>query len=149
MIFPSRRDLFLVVGIVDQHRSLDDVIPDWPCKPPKKLAMPHRIPNVLDALPKKYQAEERTLLYTLPFAETWATTNIVEFPFATVRLRTIAAKRFKKVGNATALIRKILQVAESTFHQLKGVVLLPAVYADAQYVDGVLQAPCTRQTLAT
>ena len=30
------------------------------------------------------------------------TTNVVESPFATVRLRTTAAKRFKKVENATA-----------------------------------------------
>jgi putative transposase len=43
------------------------------------------------------------------------TSNVVESPFATVRLRTTAAKRFKKVEHATALIWKILQVAESTF----------------------------------
>mgnify|MGYP003694149165 CR=1 FL=1 len=35
------------------------------------------------------------------------TTNVVESPFATVRLRTTAAKRFKKVENATALIWKL------------------------------------------
>src|SRR5712692_1338334 len=39
------------------------------------------------------------------------TSNVVESPFATVRLRTTAAKRFKKVENATAVIWKILQVA--------------------------------------
>ena len=54
------------------------------------------------------------------------TSNVVESPFATVRLRTTAAKRFKKVENATALIWKILQVAESTFRRLKGAELLPA-----------------------
>jgi putative transposase len=64
------------------------------------------------------------------------TTNVVESPFATVRLRTIAAKRFKKVENATALIWKLLQVAESTFRKLKGAELLPAVYAGTWYVDG-------------
>ena len=32
------------------------------------------------------------------------TTNVVESPFASVRLRTDAAKRYKKVANATALI---------------------------------------------
>lgn len=31
-------------------------------------------------------------------------TNPIESPFAAVRLRTDAAKRFKKVDNATALI---------------------------------------------
>jgi putative transposase len=47
------------------------------------------------------------------------TTNVVESPFAAVRLRTTAAKRFKKVDCATALIWKLLQVAEGTFRRLK------------------------------
>lgn len=76
------------------------------------------------------------------------TTNIVESPFATVRLRTTAAKRFKKVENATALTWKILQVAESTFRRLKGAELLPAVYAGAQYVDGVQRTTRTQQQIA-
>ena len=77
--------------------------------------------------------------YQVP-REHWShlrTTNVVESPFATVRLRTTAAKRFKKVENATALIWKILQVAESTFRKLRGAELLPAVYAGVQYVNGV------------
>jgi hypothetical protein len=43
----------------------------------------------------------------------------------------------KKVENATALIGKLLQVAESTFRRLKGAELLPAVYAGTRYVDSV------------
>jgi putative transposase len=154
----------------------------------------HRITNVLDALPKKYQAEARTLLCAMPYADTqvacealraqfthryrtlapkaverladdwerlvtfyhfprehWPhlrTSNVVESPFATVRLRTTAAKRFKKVENATALIWKILQVAESTFRRLKGAELLPAVYAGTQYVDGVQRRTSTSQKMA-
>jgi putative transposase len=76
------------------------------------------------------------------------TTNVVESPFATVRLRTTAAKRFKKVENATALIWKILQVAESTFRKLKGAELLPAVYAGVQYRDGVKLKETAQQQLA-
>ena len=38
------------------------------------------------------------------------TTNVVESPFASVRLRTSAAKRFKRVDSATALIWKLLTV---------------------------------------
>ena len=72
----------------------------------------------------------------------------MESPFATVRLRTTAAKRFKKVENATALIWKILQVAESTFRRLKGAELLPAVYAGGQYVDGRPRSTSTRPQLA-
>ena len=150
----------------------------------------HKITNVLDAMPKKHQAEARTLLCALPYAETQAacealrekfttryqkmapkaverladdwdrlvtfyqfprehwvhlrTSNVVESPFATVRLRTTAAKRFKKVENATAVIWKLLQVAESTFRRLRGAELLPAVYAGVQYVDGV-QRPMSPQ----
>ena len=76
------------------------------------------------------------------------TTNVVESPFATVRLRTTAAKRFKKAENATALIWKILQVAESTFRKLKGAELLPAVYAGGQYRDGVKRRETAQQKLA-
>ena len=145
-------------------------------------------------MPKKHQAEARTLLGAMPYAETQAacetlraefttryrklapkaverladdwerlvtfyqfprehwphlrTTNVVESPFATVRLRTTAAKRFKKVENATALIWKMLQVAESTFRRLKGAELLPAVYAGAQYVDGSQLNIRTQQKIA-
>lgn len=154
----------------------------------------HKITNALDAMPKKYQAEARSLLCAMPYAETQAacetlraeftiryrklapktverlnddwerlvtfyqfprehwphlrTSNIVESPFATVRLRTTAAKRFKKVENATALIWKMLQVAESTFRRLKGADLLPAVYAGGQYVDGMHRTPKTSPRLA-
>ena len=65
------------------------------------------------------------------------TTNIVESPFASVRLRTTAAKRYKKVENATALIGKLLCVAEKTFRKLNAPHLLAAVAAGAKYVDGV------------
>ncbi len=41
------------------------------------------------------------------------TTNVVESPFAAVRLRTAAAKRFKKVENATAVIWKTLLISKS------------------------------------
>jgi transposase-like protein len=64
------------------------------------------------------------------------TTNIVESPFASVRLRTTAAKRYKRVDNATALIWKLLCVAEKTFRKLNAPHLLAAVAAGAKYVDG-------------
>jgi putative transposase len=67
------------------------------------------------------------------------TTNIVESPFAAVRIRTTAAKRFKKVESATAMIWKVLQVAEQTFRRLNAPALLPGVYAGARYTDGVKQ----------
>jgi putative transposase len=154
----------------------------------------HRITNVLDALPKKSQAQARTLLCAMPYAESQAaceqlraqfakrygqlapkaverlahdwerlvtfyqfprehwrhlrTTNVVESPFAAARLRTTAAKRFKKVDSATAIIWKLLQVAESTFRRLNAPELLPAVYAGATYVDGMKQMAINHQEVA-
>lgn len=94
--------------------------------------------------------ERLVTFYQFP-QEHWVhlrTTNIVESPFATVRLRTTAAKRFKKVENGVALIWKLLQVAEASFRRLKGAELLPAVYAGTQYVDGVRQAMRTPPKMA-
>jgi putative transposase len=65
------------------------------------------------------------------------TTNVVESPFAAVRLRTAAAKRFKKVENATAIISKTLLVAEQSFRRLDAPERLPEVAEGVRYVDGV------------
>jgi putative transposase len=73
------------------------------------------------------------------------TTNVVESPFAAVRLRTTAAKRFKKVDSATALIWQVLQLAATTFRRLNAPELLPVVYAGARDVNGVKQAVDTAQ----
>lgn len=143
----------------------------------------HKIVNVLDALPKKLQAEARELLCRIPYAKTrreaeelrdefrsryerqhpkavetlerdwerlvafyafpqphWKhlrTTNPVESPFAAVRLRTAAGKRYKKVANATALIWRVLLVAERSFRLLDQAELLPEVARGATYQDGV------------
>ena len=66
------------------------------------------------------------------------TTNVVESPFSSIRLRTDAAKRFKKVENATAMIWKLLKVAEKNFRVLKGYWLLPDVSSGKRFVDGVM-----------
>ena len=64
------------------------------------------------------------------------TTNVVESPFASVRLRTTAAKRFKRVESATALIWKLLTVAEKRFRRLDAPHLLPDVFEGRTFVDG-------------
>lgn len=56
------------------------------------------------------------------------TTNVVESPFAALRLRTDAAKRFKKVENATAVIWKMLMLAERRFRRLNAPEKLMQVY---------------------
>jgi transposase-like protein len=144
----------------------------------------HRIVNLLDKLPKRLQADAKSLLTKIPYAETredaerqkrafqtWATkkgvaavgqaldhdwarlvtfyqfpkahwkhlrtTNPIESPFAAVRLRTGAAKRYRKVENATAVIWKTLLVAEQTFRRLDAPELLAEVAEGATYVNGV------------
>ncbi|PYN88863.1 MAG: hypothetical protein DMD89_35585 [Candidatus Rokuibacteriota bacterium] len=143
-----------------------------------------RLLNVLDKLPVKRQAEARSLLTKIPYAETrdnaerqkrafqaWCTkhghaevgrvlerdwerlvtfyqfprehwkhlrtSNPIESPFAAVRLRTAAAKRFKKVENATAVIWKTLLIAEKTFRRLDAPELLADVASGVVYVNGV------------
>jgi transposase-like protein len=58
------------------------------------------------------------------------TTNVVESPFAGLRLRTDAAKRYKKVENATAVIWKMLLLAEQRFHRLDAPEKLMQVYLE-------------------
>jgi transposase-like protein len=67
------------------------------------------------------------------------TTNPVESPFAAVRLRTAAAKRYKKVENATAVIWKTLLIAERTFRRLDAPELLAEVANGVVYGNGVRQ----------
>lgn len=64
------------------------------------------------------------------------TTNPVESPFAAVRLRPAAAKRYKKVENATAVIWKTLLVAERSFRRLNAPELVAEVAEGVVYVNG-------------
>jgi transposase-like protein len=76
------------------------------------------------------------------------TTNIVESPFASVRLRTDAAKRFKKVENATAMLWKLLMVAEASFRALDGAKHLRDVHAGRKFVDGEIVVEKKREMSA-
>lgn len=83
--------------------------------------------------------ERMVAFYSYP-KEHWKhlrTTNPVESPFAAVRIRTTAAKRYKKVENATAVIWKTLMIAEKHFRRLDAPELLAEVAEGAVYVDGV------------
>ena len=147
-------------------------------------AQEQRLLNILDKLPLTRQAEARSWLTKIPYAETreaaerqkrafqaWSTkrghaevgraldrdwermvtfyqfprehwkhlrtSNPVESPFAAVRLRTAAAKRFKKVENATAVIWKTLLIAEKTFRRLDAPELLADVASGVVYVNGI------------
>ena len=83
--------------------------------------------------------ERMVAFYSFP-KEHWKhlrTTNPVESPFAAVRLRTTAAKRYKKVENATAVIWKTLMIAEKQFRRLDAPELLADVAEGVNYVNGV------------
>jgi hypothetical protein len=54
----------------------------------------------------------------------------------------------KKVQSATAILRKLLQVAETSLWRLNASALLPAVYASAQYVDGMKQTAVNYEEVA-
>jgi putative transposase len=180
--------------IADGHRGIWAALAEQQPSAAEQRCWNHRITNVLDAVPTKHQAQARTLLCAMPYAESqtacealrgqfgkryhqlapkaverlehdWGrvitfdqfprehgrhlrTTNVVESPFAAVRLRTTAAKRFKKVDSATAIIWKVLQMAETTFRRLNAPELLPAVYAGTRYVDGVKHTAASHQEVA-
>jgi transposase-like protein len=76
------------------------------------------------------------------------TTNPVESPFASVRLRTNAAKRFKRVENATAVLWKMLMIAERRFKRLRAPELMKRVFHGAVYEDGAEQQSIDKRNVA-
>ena len=76
------------------------------------------------------------------------TTNPVESPFAALRFRTDAAKRYKRVDRAMVVMWKMLMIAEQRFRRLMAPELMEEVYLGAQYVDGIA-AEATVEEVAT
>jgi transposase-like protein len=94
-------------------------------------------PKAVETLERDW--ERLVAFYAFP-KEHWKhlrTTNPVESPFAAVRLRTAAGKRYRKVANATALIWRVLLVAERSFRRLDHPELLAEIAEGATYEDGV------------
>ena len=58
-------------------------------------------------------------------------------PLVALRLRTNAAKRFKKADNASAVIFKMLRVAETRFRRLNAPELLREVFVGIEFENGV------------
>ena len=73
------------------------------------------------------------------------TTNPVESPFAVVRLRTDAAKRYKRVDRATAVLWKMLLIAQRRFRRLDAPHLLRELHEGARFVNGERVAEKTGQ----
>jgi transposase-like protein len=105
-------------------------------------------PNAVACLERDW--DRLVAYYAFPH-EHWKhlrTTNVIESPFAAVRLRTSAAKRFKKVENATTLIWKTLLVVEQHFRKLNAPHLCTAVYDGAVFHDGICTVTPTRERRA-
>ena len=84
---------------------------------------------------------ERMVTFSAVPQEPWRhlrTTNIVESPFSSVRVRTNASRRYKRVEGATAIIWKMLQVAEKSGRKLNAPELLPLVASGVTLNDGVM-----------
>ncbi len=92
-------------------------------------------PKAVDVL--EHDWERMVAFYDFPedHSKHLRTTNVVESPFAALRLRTTAAKRFKRVESATALIWKLLLVAEKRFRRLDAPHLLKDVFEGRKFED--------------
>ena len=107
-----RRDAFVRTYRKTDQKAVDTLLRDW---------------------------DRMVTFYTFP-QEHWIhlrTTNIVESPFSSVRLRTDASRRFKRVEGAKAIIWKMLQVAEKSWRKLNAPQLLPLVASGRKFKDGV------------
>ena len=94
-------------------------------------------PRAADTVERDW--ERMVTFYSFPHQH-WKhlrTTNPVESPFAGLRFRTDAAKRYKKVDNATAVIWKMLLLAEQRFRRLDAPERMQKVFLGVQFRDGI------------
>ena len=152
-----------IVNVLDQlPKKLQDAARELVCQipyaPTRATAVKRREdfarryrkshPNAVAILEKDW--ERMVAFYDFP-EEHWKhlrTTNVIESPFAAVRLRTDAAKRFKRVANATAMIWKVLLVGESRFRRLNAPELLAEVYRGVKFEDGKAVSRSSRKVAA-
>jgi putative transposase len=89
------------------------------------------------------RADQAKLLTFFDFpAEHWLhlrTTNVIESPFATVRLRQRVTKGAGSRMKALAMAYKLLDMAQQRWRRLNAAQLLPLVRAGVRFVDGVQQ----------
>jgi len=87
------------------------------------------------------RADEEPLLTHFDFpAEHWKhlrTSNVIESPFATVRLRQRVTKGAGSRSKALLMAFKLLDMAQQRWRKLNGAELLPLVRAGVRFVDGV------------
>jgi putative transposase len=87
-------------------------------------------------------ADALLTFYDFP-AEHWKhlrTSNVIESPFATVRLRQRATKGAGSRTKGLLMAYKLLHMAQARWRRLDGAHLLPLVRDGVAFVDGVQQA---------
>ena len=115
----------------DAEAGIEAFAADYDAKYPKAVASLRRD-----------QAQLLTF-YDCP-AEHWRhlrTTNIIESPFATVRLRQRVTKGAGSRTKALLMAFKLLAMAEERWRKVNGSELLPLVRAGVRFVDGVQEKP--------
>lgn len=98
-----------------------------------------RYPKAVEALVRN--REPLLTFFDFP-AEHWQhlrTTNVVESPFSTVRLRQRVTKGAGSRTKGLLMAYKLLAMAQYRWRKLNGAQLLPSVRAGAKFVDGVQQ----------
>jgi putative transposase len=81
-------------------------------------------------------------------AEHWKhlrTSNVIESPFATVRLRQRVTKGAGSRTKGLLMAYKLLDMAQARWRRLDGAHLLPLVRAGITFVDGVQEASKARR----
>ena len=96
-----------------------------------------KYPKAADCLGK--DRDELTAYFDYP-AEHWQhlrTTNVIESPFATVRLRQRVTKGAGSRTKGLLMAYKLLEMAQKRWRRLTAAHLLPLVRAGVEFVDGV------------
>ena len=140
----------------------------WPETTPQRDWC-HKMANVLDKLPKRLRPRAKRALREIMFvatksdaetaigafvvfpAEHWRhlrTSNLIESPFATVRLRQRVTKGAGPRTNGLLMANKLLDMAQRRWRRLNGAHLLPLVRAGVPFGDGVPEEHCHTESEA-
>lgn len=98
-----------------------------------------KYPKAVDSLTR--DLDELLAFYDFP-VEHWKhirTTNVLESPFATVRLRQRVTKGAGSRTKGLTMAYKLLDMAEKRWRKLDGSELLPLVRAGVKFTDGAMQ----------
>ncbi len=108
-----------------------------------------KYPKAVESLVANW--ERLVTFFNFP-AEHWKllrTTNIIESPFATVRLRERATRGAGSRSKGLLMAFKLLDMAQLRWRRLDGAHLLPLVRAGVKFADGVRVDPAQHVTHST